>query len=127
MAQACTEPRNMRLIPLIAALPLTREHGSWAVLGVPLAIGIASSGTFTFDQAILVISALAFFIAGVPIEMLLHHRSRRQVADGELRGARVWGSVALSVGISFSMYLLFQGFSFLLFFGAFAATGYIAR
>src|SRR3989304_5913816 len=117
MAQACTAPPTMRLIPLIPALPLTREHGSWAVLGVPLAIGIASSGTFTFDQAILVISALAFFIAGVPIEMLLHHRSRRQVADGELRGARVWASVALSVGILCGRYLLLHGYFFLFFFG----------
>ena len=127
MAQACTDPRNMRLIPLIPALPLTREHGSWAVLGVPLAIGIASSGALTFDMAILAISALAFFVASVPIEMLLHHRSGRQVAEGDLRVARFWGTVALSVGVLCGLYLLLHGYFFLLLFGVFGATGFIAR
>ena len=55
---------------------VTREHGSWAVLIVPLCIGAVQAGSFSWNVAAFSLSALGAFLGYVPVQTAVRERIR---------------------------------------------------
>lgn len=89
-----------------------KEHGAWAVLGIPLLVGTAMGGGFSPDFAFLALSSFSFFIASAAFPMLRGVRDPHRVAV-----ARLWGSAFVLAGFLVSLPLLIKGFWWLIGFG----------
>jgi hypothetical protein len=74
----------------VPPLPLTREHGSWAVLAVPLIVGTTAGDGATWKHALLALAALLGFLAYVPVQIMLTSRSGRRVDTPEIHSALWW-------------------------------------
>lgn len=99
---------------------ITREHGSWAVLLVPIAIALVIAGSVTCDLALVIIAALAAFMAYVPAQMILRERFGTALDSSKLRGATFWLLVYALVGLAAVVPLLAKGYWKLLPIGMFA-------
>lgn len=95
-------------------LPLTREHGSWAVLAVPLAVGTATSDPLRWEHATLAVAALAAFLSHVPIRVVVEQIAGRRQDASLLRGALWWGPFLVGVALVLTAVLVLGGATFLL-------------
>ncbi|MEW5957469.1 MAG: YwiC-like family protein [Chloroflexota bacterium] len=57
--------------------PLPREHGAWAMLTVPLSLGLVIAPAWHNRALVLVVAALVFFLARFPLATLVKTRRRR--------------------------------------------------
>jgi len=57
-------------------LPLPREHGSWAMLIVPLLLGLTIAPTWQWRSLLLLVAALGFFLLRYPLALLVKSRKR---------------------------------------------------
>ncbi len=86
---------------------LTREHGSWALLFVPLLIGVIRSHPVA-DHALLAFAALGWFLCYVPTQTLL--RARRRPLSPEKRAASaLWATIYGSIATVASGALVIEG------------------
>lgn len=99
---------------------ITREHGSWAVLLVPIAIALVIAEGVTWDIALVIIASLAAFMAYVPAQMILRERFGMTLDSSKLRGATFWLLVYALVGLAAVVPLLAKGYWKLLPLGMFA-------
>lgn len=83
---------------------ITREHGSWAILGVPLALGAFLGGEWSAELLLFVLSAVALFLATVPLRLLLGHTGASR--PGQRRRARGWAAFYLALGIASALPLV---------------------
>jgi archaellum biogenesis protein FlaJ (TadC family) len=81
------------------AIPLPKEHGSWAMFVVPLIIGFAVAAQWQWRAIGLIAAALGLFLVRFPIDTLIKTRKRPQ-ADRAwlLRWAAIYGSLAAICG-----------------------------
>jgi hypothetical protein len=87
-----------------------REHGAWAVLFVPLTIGIAAAGKFNPMVVLLALSALWLFLSYVPVQAVAR-RYLGSARDGdELQSAWFWAIAYLLAGALFILPVLATGF-----------------
>ena len=105
----------------IPRLMVTREHGSWAVVFVPLVVGIGVAGRFDTSELLLVCVVASGFMMYVPLQTILRHRLARQPSDGRQRAARFWVSVFGAIGFVSSLVLVLAGFPLVLLFALLAA------
>ena len=75
--------------------PIPKEHGSWAMLTVPLLLGIAIAPSWHWRVIILLVAALGFFLLRFPLATLVKTR-RRSRTDR----AYLWLWVAIYGGIT---------------------------
>ncbi|HEU4390720.1 MAG TPA: YwiC-like family protein, partial [Blastocatellia bacterium] len=87
---------------LRARLKLPREHGAWAMLYVPMLIGILVAGRFTLAVAFLVCSASLFFVARE--SLILWWRSVRR--NAKYPGAGLTAAVYLGLAFLFAIPLV---------------------
>jgi hypothetical protein len=80
--------------------PLPKEHGSWAMLIVPLLLGLAIAPAWHWRVVILLVAALGFFLIRYPLALLIKTRGRTNPNQAHLwRWTAVYGSItALSGG-----------------------------
>jgi hypothetical protein len=80
-------------------IPLPKEHGSWAMFGVPLIIGFVVAAQLHWRSILLIAAALGLFLVRFPIDALIKTR-KRPTADraGLIRWAIVYGSIAALCG-----------------------------
>ena len=64
-------------------MPLPKEHGSWAMLSVPLLVGLIVAAQWQRRSVLLFAAALGFFLLRFPVDLLIKTR-RRPTSD------RVW-------------------------------------
>jgi len=93
---------------------ITKEHGAWAVLLVPLIVGASSADRLSPDVLFLAVSALSFFLGYVPIEALLRERFGVRQGAERVRQFRFWAAVYIAAGILFAIPLLALGYWLLL-------------
>lgn len=93
----------------VPKLIVPREHGAWAVLLVPLAIGAGCAGEFTLDLLWLLGASLGAFMSYVPNQFLLHHAFGNRLTSQKLRQARFWAITYLGLGILFALPLAIKG------------------
>ncbi|MFQ5577215.1 MAG: YwiC-like family protein [Anaerolineae bacterium] len=79
--------------------PLPKEHGSWAMLVVPLLTGLAVAPGWRWRALALLAAALGFFLLRFPLATLVKTRARKNAARAEqLRWAAVCGGVTAISG-----------------------------
>ncbi|MFQ5613466.1 MAG: YwiC-like family protein [Anaerolineae bacterium] len=79
--------------------PLPKEHGSWAMLIVPLLLGLASAPVWRWRAVALLLAALGFFLMRYPLATLVKTRRRRSTDRAYLwRWAAIYGGIVLLAG-----------------------------
>jgi hypothetical protein len=84
-------------------LILTKEHGSWIILLVPMITGILISGKFNPFVLSLALSIIFLFLSYTPAEIILHGYLKKQNANTLLRNARYWFSIFSPLSIVFGL------------------------
>ena len=75
--------------------PIPKEHGSWAMLIVPLVIGLAVAPAWHRRSLVLLVAAFAFFLLRYPLATLV--KTRRRVGSQRAylwRWAAIYGGIA---------------------------------
>ncbi len=93
---------------------VTREHGAWAVLIVPMIVGVAYAREGSWNVLLLALSALGMFMSYVPVHMILREYSGSFWANEKLTAAYIWAAIFLGIGISFIVPLILLEFWYLL-------------
>ena len=106
---------------------ITKEHGSWAVLFVPMLVSVGVAGKLTFDLVLLALSALAVFLSYVPAQILLRYHTGTAQNEQKLTQARFWGPAYFLIAILFITPLLINGYLLLLGFGALGAISFLGN
>lgn len=79
--------------------PLPKEHGSWAMLAVPLVLGLTVAPAWHWRILALVAAALAFFLLRYPLALLVKTRKRATAGRaGFWAWAAVYGGLAALSG-----------------------------
>ncbi len=69
-------PSAFRLHPLNLRPPISKEHGSWAMLIVPLLMGAFIAPTWHWRALLLFVAAVGFFLTRYPLSILVRRRKR---------------------------------------------------
>jgi hypothetical protein len=93
---------------------LPKEHGAWAVLFVPMIIGIATAGQFNLMVVFLALSALGVFLSYVPVHAILRRYLGSAGAEDELQSAWFWAIAYFLAGALFILPVLATGLWLLL-------------
>lgn len=109
---------------VIPPLPVTREHGSWAVLAVPLIVGTAASEQVSWAHLVLAAAALAVFLSYVPVQVLLVHSGSSGRRSATVRAARFWAVLLLVSAGLLSVALILRGEYHLLLWALVAIAGF---
>ena len=99
-------------------IPIPREHGTWAMIYVPMAIAFASAPLIKFDFLVLILAITSMFFLQNPLATIL-----RLGANGQstlmVNNYSSWISFYTASAVVCGGYLLLRGFTFLLLFLAF--------
>jgi len=101
---------------------ITKEHGSWAVLFVPMLVNACVAGRWSIDFILVGLAALGAFLSYVPAQVLLRHYSGVPQRVEKLRQAKFWVTAYLCLTIGFVVPLLLEGYVFLLVIGSAGAV-----
>jgi hypothetical protein len=105
-------------------LVFPKEHGAWAVLFVPMIVGAVIADRFSANLILLFISALGFFLAYQPVQILLRNVQKQKLPDEKLHAAKSWGPAFLAWGAIPSVFLFLQGLWLLVPIGVFALSAF---
>lgn len=98
---------------------ITKEHGSWAVVFIPLITGAAASSGLSLSLIPFILCILFLFMSYTPAEMLIHAYVKKMPESLKLENARRWFYIYfLSGAVSGLALMLFSGKYGLLLYGA---------
>ncbi|MBI2429843.1 MAG: YwiC-like family protein [Ignavibacteriales bacterium] len=100
---------------------ITKEHGAWAVLFVPMIAGAAYANSFSWNVVCLAFSALCVFMSYVPVHTLLREWTGTSQGEEKLAAAEFWTAVYLGCGVLLILPLLYEQLWLLLAIGIFGA------
>ncbi len=106
---------------------VTREHGSWIVLFVPMTIGALHSGGFTINIFWLALSALGVFMSYVPIHTLMRDASGTSQSDEKIEASKFWAVVYLVFGLLCIAPLFRQQLRYIITFGIVGALSFFCN
>ena len=104
---------------------ITREHGSWAVLLIPLFNGVSVAGSWTVATALLTLSSLGTFMSHVPIQTLIRESLGERGNREKTSASKFWAFFYLGFGIITAIPLLLQGLWALIPIGLLAALFFV--
>jgi hypothetical protein len=79
--------------------PIPKEHGSWAMWIVPLLIGFIVAPVWNWQNLILMVAALGFFLARYPLALLIKTRHRSNTNKAYLwRWTLIYGGITALCG-----------------------------
>lgn len=93
----------------IPRLPLTREHGSWAVMAVPLVVGTVAGVAIRWEHLVLTVAALAAFLSYVPAQIMWGQTQGRRVSPDLENAAAWWLSILPAVALAAAGWLALKG------------------
>ncbi|MCU7494859.1 MAG: YwiC-like family protein [Ignavibacteria bacterium] len=106
---------------------VTKEHGSWAVLFIPVLTGIAVSRNYGLPVFLFIASVFFLFMSYTPAEMMLLSYYRRLPHSDRLKTARYWFTVYISLSLLSGIPLIAVYHKYgLLFFAAAALAFFIS-
>ena len=111
----------------IPPLPLTREHGSWAVLAVPLIVGTAAADRVLWGHGLLAIAALSAFLSYIPAQLLLQQGASKNLKVEALRAARFWAISLFGAALLAASVLVLRGEEHLLLWALWAGLGFVGH
>jgi len=106
---------------------ITREHGAWAVLFVPLLIGAVYADRFSWNVVYLALSALGVFLSYVPMHTLLRRFIGMEIAAEKHSESFFWAVVYLLFGVVFIIPLLRQDLWYLIPIGILGMVSYFGN
>ena len=106
---------------------ITREHGSWAVLIVPMLVSLGVAGKWRGEFVLFLFSALGVFLSYVPAQLLLRRFSGVPQRSERVHQAEFWGVVYAVVSLGFAGILVMRGFFWLLAIGAAGVIVFISN
>lgn len=106
---------------------ITKEHGAWAVLLVPMIVGAAYANTFSWNVVWLALSALGVFLSYVPVHTLLRELAGIHQGKEKLAAAEFWTAAYLGFGVLFIVPLLYQQLWLLLLIGMYGAASFLGN
>jgi hypothetical protein len=111
----------------IPDLMVTREHGSWAVVLVPMIIAIGVTGHCWVDESLFLVTVLCAFLMYVPLQVVL--RDRLILPQGEERRhqANFWLLAFGVAGFTSGTVLFLSGYLLLPLFGLAGAFSFLAN
>lgn len=87
--------------------PLPKEHGSWAMLTIPLLLGLSLAPAWHGAALVLLLAALGFFLVRYPLAVLVKTRKRAATDKTSLwRWVAIYGGLT---GLSGGWLVLVQG------------------
>lgn len=95
---------------------ITREHGSWVVIAVPLVLAGVLGRHWSPWLVMFGVSSMAVFMSYVPAQMIL--RRGRELKPEERRRAVRWAALYLAIGMAAAIPLLLGGWPWLVLFGS---------
>lgn len=98
----------------IPAPIITKEHGTWAVLFVPMIVAVSVARQFTIDVLLVALSATCVFLSYVSLQIILRHYFVQSQSHEKLRPAIFWASAFLFMAFVLSLPLLANGYWLLL-------------
>jgi len=93
---------------------ITKEHGSWPVLFVPMIVSTCVTQRFTIDVLFVALSVACVVLSYPSLQIILRHWFVQSQGDEKLRPAIFWASVFLFMACVLSLPLLAKGFWLLL-------------
>jgi len=96
-------------------IPIPHEHGTWAMIYVPVAIAFASAPLINIDFLVLILAMTSLFFLYNPLATLIRLKTTGHstlIINSHLSWIILYSTFALGCGV----YLLFRGFIFLLLF-----------
>ncbi|MGE5351467.1 MAG: YwiC-like family protein [Acidobacteriota bacterium] len=96
---------------------VTREHGSWAVLFIPVLTGITASRSLNLSVVLFIISVFFLFMSYTPAEVMLQNYYKKMPKTDKLKNARTWFTVYffLSLISGIPLIVFYQKYSLLLY------------
>lgn len=108
----------------VPKLMITREHGSWAVLIVPLVISALRTGSWRAESAVLVVGVICAFLAYLPVQTLLRHFSGSRQNPDKVTSSLVWGTLFVLGSAGSMLSLILDGYVVLLAISALAICSF---
>ncbi len=85
--------------------PVPREHGAWAMLLIPLVVGLAAAGNWGWEGPLFLGACLALYSARQPITMLA--KGPNDTAASQRGTAMTWLALYLVLALAFGVPLLY--------------------
>ncbi len=105
---------------------ITKEHGSWAILFVPVIMGISAAQNFDHSIWILAISIFFLFMSYAPAEILLLNKLKKRNFSNKDKNAKSWLIIYFSIAVILGLFaVIFFNKYLLLFFGAVASIFFL--
>ncbi len=98
--------------------PITREHGSWAFLVVPLMVGILGADSATLNSLWFAVAALGVFLSNTPVQALARLNPSLRMLTDDMRSHLLWAGIYLTVAAICLLLLVLQGLMYLILFSA---------
>ncbi len=108
-------------------LIVTKEHGSWAVLLIPMAVAVGVGQHVSWDELMLAAGAVAVFMSYVPLQTIMRHWFVQPQSDENVSQSDFWAGVFTLTAIVAGAFLLLRGFWLLVPVGAVAAGCFLAN
>lgn len=104
---------------------ITREHGSWAVLVVPMVIAVSIAEQFSVSMLLMTLAAVSAFMSYVPAQLLLRDWFGMRQDPSKLYSARIWLGIFGVVGAAAVFVLVWQGYWKIIPIGLFAVACFV--
>ena len=115
------------LIEKIPTPVITKEHGTWAVLLIPMFAGAGVAGKLTMNFFFLALSALSFFLAYAPGQILLRQYYGSHQFKEKVDQAKFWTPMYLGIALVFGVQPLREGYTLLIAAGGLAAGSFLGN
>lgn len=106
---------------------ITREHGSWAVLFVPMLIGVVYAGSFSLNNILFAFSALGIFLSYVPIHSILRELNGIPQGKEKIYASIIWAIIYVTIGTAFIIPLFLQGYYHLITFALLGGSSFFGN
>ncbi len=91
-------------------LLVTHEHGSWAVLLVPMVVAVGVTGRFSWDELLVAVAAVSVFMSYIPFQTILRHLFVQPQPEDKLSRSDFWAAVFSLISVSAGILLLSRGY-----------------
>ncbi|MCL5960529.1 MAG: YwiC-like family protein [Chloroflexi bacterium] len=84
-----------------------KEHGAWAMLLIPLAIGWGVAGKLDLEALLFLVTTVLFFIGRYPLGQLANRNASKPISSALQRRLVIWSTVFVGIAVLSGLVLLF--------------------
>ena len=106
---------------------ITKEHGSWAVLLIPMAIAAGRAGAWKSESSIFTVAVISAFLSYIPAQTLLRNALGFPQDAQKVAASATWGLLSLVVAGTSTLYLILNGYVLLIAIAGFAILSFLGN